>query len=35
VPETVLPASDLNLICFLMAIPCAQMRRTIRIPAWW
>jgi len=33
-PETALPATDLDLISFLKAIPDARMRRGIRIPAW-
>jgi hypothetical protein len=35
VPETSLPATDLDLISFLKAIPDARMRRGIRIPAWY
>jgi hypothetical protein len=35
VPETELPATDLDLISFLKAIPDARMRRGIRIPAWY
>jgi hypothetical protein len=35
VPETALPATDLDLISFLMAIPDARMWRGIRIPAWY
>jgi len=35
VPETALPATDLDLISFLRAIPDARMRRGIRIPAWY
>ena len=34
-PETALPATDLDLISFLKAIPDARMRRGIRIPAWY
>ena len=34
-PETALPASDLDLISFLRGIPDARMRRGIRIPAWY
>ena len=34
-PETELPATDLDLISFLKAIPDARMRRGIRIPAWY
>ena len=34
-PETELPATDLDLISFLMAIPDARMLRGIRIPAWY
>ena len=34
-PETALPATDLDLISFLTAIPDARMRRGIRIPAWY
>ncbi len=34
-PETVLPATDLDLIIFLMAIPDTRMRREIRSPAWY
>jgi hypothetical protein len=34
VPETALPAADLDLISFLWAIPDTRMRRGIRIPAW-
>ena len=34
-PETELPATDLDLISFLRAIPDARMRRGIRIPAWY
>ena len=33
--EIALPATDLNLISFLKAIPDARMRRGIRIPAWY
>jgi hypothetical protein len=35
VPETALPATDLDLISYLKAIPDARMRRGIRIPAWY
>jgi hypothetical protein len=35
VPETALPATDLDLISFLRAIPDTRMRRGIRIPAWY
>jgi hypothetical protein len=35
VPETALPATDLDLISFLKAIPDARIRRRIRIPAWY
>jgi hypothetical protein len=35
VPETAPPATDLDLISFLKAIPDARMRRGIRIPAWY
>ncbi len=34
-PETALPATDLDLISFLKAIPDARMRCGIRIPAWY
>ena len=34
-PETALPATDLDLISFLRAIPDARMRHGIRIPAWY
>ena len=34
-PETALPATDLDLISFLRAIPDTRMRRGIRIPAWY
>ena len=34
-PETALPATDLDLISFIKAIPDARMRRGIRIPAWY
>ena len=34
-PETAVTATDLDLISFLKAIPDAQMRRGIRIPAWY
>ena len=34
-PETELPATDLDLISSLKAIPDARMRRGIRIPAWY
>ena len=33
--EIALPATDLNLISFLKAIPDTRMRRGIRIPAWY
>lgn len=33
--EIALPATDLDLISFLMAIPDARMLRGIRIPAWY
>jgi hypothetical protein len=35
VSEIVLPATDLDLISFLKAIPDVRMRRGIRIPAWY
>jgi len=35
VPETALPATDLDLISFLRAIPDTRMRRGIRMPAWY
>jgi hypothetical protein len=35
VPETALPATDLDLISFFKAIPDPRMRRGIRIPAWY
>jgi hypothetical protein len=35
VSEIALPATDLDLISFLMAIPDARMLRGIRIPAWY
>ena len=34
-PETALPATDLDLISYLKEIPDARMRRGIRIPAWY
>ena len=34
-PETALPATDLDLISYLKAIPDARMRRGVRIPAWY
>ena len=34
-PETAAPATDLDLISFLKAIPDARMRKGIRIPAWY
>jgi hypothetical protein len=33
--EIALPATDLDLISFLMAIPDSRMWRGIRIPAWY
>jgi hypothetical protein len=33
-PKAALPATDLNLVCFLKAIPDARMWCGIRIPAW-
>ena len=33
--ETALPATDLDLISFLKAIPDPRMRRGIRNPAWY
>jgi hypothetical protein len=33
--ETQAPATDLDLISFLRAIPDTRMRRGIRIPAWY
>jgi len=35
VPESALPATDLDLISYLKAIPDARMRRGICIPAWY
>ena len=34
-PETALPATDLDLIGFLKAIPDGRMRRWVRISAWY
>ena len=35
VPESLLVATDLDLISYLKAIPDARMRRGVRIPAWY
>ena len=34
-PENASPATDLDLISYLRAIPDARMRRGVRIPAWY
>jgi hypothetical protein len=35
VSQVALPASDLDLVSFLKAIPDARMRRGMRLPAWY